>query len=150
MVRNATADDIAFVVANMREQDRREIEEATGKSAEEAISELDQSPYVALVIWNEEPVAIFGATLRPDGKSAVMFRFATPAWPTVVREAVRFGRRQFLEAMKAVGVEHVYAMTLKDSDTDWLRLFGAKELPEGAKFKNFRVDLVDPPAMAYN
>lgn len=144
MIRNATAADIAYVVEHIRAQDRKEIEHATGRSVAEAIASLDDAPYIALVLYRDEPIAIFGATLQAGGKSAMMFRFATDAWPLVVREAVRFGRREFLDAVRAAGVERLYARTLKESDTDWLRLFGAVELPDdGSDFRGFQVDLAN-------
>jgi hypothetical protein len=149
VVRNATAEDIAFVVKNMRPEDVREIWLLAGIPATEAIAEIGKWPYVALVIWRDEPVAIFGATLAPDGETAHMFRFATPAWPSVVKEAIRFGKRMFLDKMREAGVRQVFAKTVSESDTGWLKLFGAKECgggvaASGAAFKTFMVDLAEP------
>src|SRR5262249_33662190 len=122
MIRNATSADIAYVLEHIRAEDRYEIEKITKVSAEEAIASIDSAPYLAFVIYRDEPVAIFGAMLREDGKSASMFRFATDAWPAVVKEAIRFGRRQFIDAMRKAGIEHLYAATVNESDTEWLRL----------------------------
>lgn len=147
MIRMAGEDDIEFVVAHMRDEDREEIEIVTGKPAAEAVAALKQCEHICIVVWRGEPVAIFGAIVWPDGKTAGMFRFATPAWPTVVREAIKFGRRAFLDAMRNHGIRRIYAHTLNSSDTEWLRLFGAKELPATSeKFKSFAVDLFDVAA----
>lgn len=146
MIRNATQEDLAYVLANMRPEDVREIWKATGKSCYEALADLEKLPYVALVIWNDVPVCVFGATLDPDGESATMFRFATPEWPTVVREAIKFGRRQFVDKMREAGVKRLVATTLSDSDTDWLKLFGAQRTggrvdDSGTHFHTFELDL---------
>ena len=143
MIKNASQEDIAYVLANMRPEDVKEIWQATGKSCYEAISDLEKLPYVALVIWNDEPVCVFGATLNGDG-SATMFRFATPRWPTVIREAIKFGRRQFIEKMREAGVTKLVAQTTWDSDAEWLRLFGATETGgrgDEALFRHFELDL---------
>lgn len=143
MLKNATAADIAHVVANMRAVDRREIEALTGVSAEQAVASIDQAPYVALVIYEGGPIAVFGAMHLP-GNVASMFRFATDAWPSVVREAIKFGRRTFLAKMWEIGVERIEAATLDEpGQTAWLKLFGADETEKfsrnGRNFVRFAI-----------
>ena len=153
MMANATMDDIRYVLDHLRPQDRQEIEAVTGQSAEEAIATIGALPYIALVIHQDEPVAIFGAMLRPD-KTATMFRFATDSWPTVVREAIKFGKRAFLLRMWEAGVKQLDAVTLDvPEQTAWLKLFGAREdgrfERNGAKFVRFVVDRPDGPPLGY-
>ena len=63
MFRNTTAEDVAFVVANLRPEDAKEWWLASGKPAVEAIAELGEKPYVSFTLTKgDEPVAIFGAS----------------------------------------------------------------------------------------
>lgn len=147
MLRQATAEDVKAVLADLRPEDVKEIWKATGKPALEAIADLQNKECVAFTIFDGGgPVAIFGAT-RGEGGVATMFRFATKRWPEVVRDAIKIGRRVMLPMFKAAGIRRLYAETLADSDTAWLRLFGAKKTgtrvdKEGNVFNTFLVDLV--------
>lgn len=149
MLRNTTAEDVAHVVSLMRPEDIRELYLASGKSAVEAIRDIGEKPYVSFTLCRDnEPVAIFGATLEPVTGVATMFRFATKRWPEVVREAVRFGRRTVLPMFKESGVKRIQAQALSDSDTKWLRLFGAKKTggfvdDAGHHFHMFTLPLAD-------
>lgn len=145
-LRNATAADVKAILADLRPEDTRELWKATGKPATEALLDLERRPYVAFTLCQGEmPVAIFGATVEADG-SAWMFRFATTKWPSVIREAIKIGRRVMLPLFKQSGVKRLYAETLYESDTAWLRLFGAKKVggrvdKNGTHFSSFVVDL---------
>ena len=145
MVRKSTAEDIAYVAMNIREADGAEIEAATGMSLPDALKSLDATPNITLTLWKgDRPVAIFGALLVNPGE-ALMFRFATPLWSRAVRDAIKFGRREFLPKLWHAGVKRVEAVTLDLPDqTAWLRVFGAKEtekfLRNGQKFVRFALD----------
>lgn len=142
MIRNATAEDIGYVVENIRSEDKLAFEKFTGLPLGAAIGRIGAAPYVALVLYREVPIAIFGATLNPDG-TASTFTFSTAAWPSVVREAIRFGKREFLARMWESGVSQIEVVTM-DSQAAWMRLFGGKEdcklVRNGAIFTRFLID----------
>lgn len=145
MFRNTTPEDVAYVVQNMRPEDVKELWLASGTTAAEAVAALGEKPYVAFTILkDDEPVAIFGATIDPDGV-ATMFRFATKHWPEVVREAVKIGRRVFVPLAKEARVKCLVAYPLANSDTRWLSLFGAKKIggymANGHHFHSFSLPL---------
>ena len=129
MLRNATKEDVAYVVANMRFEDKLEIEALTGAPILDALATIDATPNIILALRKgTQPVAIFGALLIGEGQATV-FRFATPRWPKAVREAIRFGRRVFLPKLWAAGINRLEAVTLDNPpQTAWLRLFGAWEV----------------------
>ena len=110
-----------------------------------ALASMDASKKITLALRKgTRPVAIFGAVLATP-THAIMFRFATPQWPKAVREAIKFGRREFLPRIWHAGVKRLEAVTLDDpQQTAWLRIFGAKEvdkfLRNGKKFVRFALD----------
>lgn len=147
MFRNTTAEDVAFVVENMRPEDAKEWWLASGKPAVDAIRDLGEKPYVSFTLCRDgEPVAIFGATIEPETGEATMFRFATKRWPEVVREAVKIGRRLVLPLFKEAGVKRIVAQAPYGSDVRWLELFGAKTTmgfvdAKGTHFHRFALPL---------
>lgn len=144
MIRNATVADMTYVIERIRPEDTQEIEALTGVSLFEAIESLESAPYIALVIYRDHPIAVFGTILKENGVGR-MFRFATGEWPTVVREAIKFGKRQFLAKMWDAGLQRLEAVTLDTpGQTAWLKLFGATPYEtferNGSKFVRFAID----------
>lgn len=143
MIRNSTAEDVTYVVQHMRPEDIKELWLASGKSAVEAVAAIGEQPYVSFTLCkDDEPVAIFGATIVPETGVATMFRFATRRWPEVVREAIKAGRRGILPMFAKAGVKKLRARAYCESDTKWLKLFGARYLGnDGTLFRSFELDL---------
>ncbi len=149
MIRNATAEDVNAVVWNLRGTDKREIRALTGMHPEDAIATLGASPCIAFTVMYEgRPAAIFGATQTQPGV-AVMHRFSTADWSKVVKEAIRFGRREFLPRIWGLWgnakIDRIEAVTMDDPEqTAWLRLFGAKPVEtferNGLPFVRFALD----------
>lgn len=141
MIERANGQSVTYVWNHMREEDRTEITAAVGHCSPELRQMcLAQNAIAFVVLKDHEPVAIFGAESVGHGV-ARMFRFATPRWPEVVKETIRYSRRVLLPGLQTIGFDRLEANTLDIPEaTAWLRLFGAKkERTYGKNGRDFAV-----------
>jgi len=123
-VRQATAEDVAYIAAHLRSADRDEIEAAVGEEPEKILNYgLALSDFCGCFVDPEEvPVGLFGASSSAEG--GLVWMVSTP---TIERYPLRFLRRcrAFVDLLQhTYGVLHNYVDARNAIHIRWLRWLG--------------------------
>jgi len=131
---DATHDDIAFVVAHLRETNRREIAACRWEVSVRALqAEFVALEPVCIKLYalktqpgvNGEPVALVGAWIAAPGVALVRL-IATDQWLTIARPAYRWLKRTFIPFVLVPNVRRAETRVLDIGKPSraWLRTLG--------------------------
>lgn len=136
---------VAYVAANMREMDRREIFATRwGDDTEALVDQVLQCGAFAYVASLERPIAAIGASPIWPGVWSV-WMFATDEIDKIGLSLTRLARRRIIPTLRSVGAHRVECRSLEGYDVAnaWLESLGAKEeaklLKYGRNGEDFRL-----------
>lgn len=140
-IKDATADDIAYVARHMRDRDLMEFSAVLEADTREDIADILVDRYADLdcliSAWRgNRPVAVGGAVgIRPNVGS-LMF-LATDDFPSIVLPLTRFIRRTYFPSLEEVGIHRIECTSL-DTYAEmhrWLGTLGMAQ--EGGPFRAY-------------
>jgi len=122
--RPTTEADMVFVAGRMRTADRLEVFRASGVGAHEALVEsVKDSSWAVTVVFDGEPVAIFGFTYQ-GGPSAQVWMLGTPTLAKHPRVVLTEGRRITDSWMDFFPLQQNYVDATNTFAIRWLRKLG--------------------------
>lgn len=127
--------DAAYISRRLREWDAKEILPLVRGGAEDLALLASASHYGRAALYDNEPVAVFGATETVPAVWQV-FMFATDKWPKVALSVTRHIRRVMIPVLYDAGANRAECRSHADYKWAhrWLQTLGARQ---EAEFKEY-------------
>lgn len=141
-IRPFKAEDAEFIIDNMREDDRKELEAHGFTPAKGILLSIENSTYLYTGVDKDgNPAFILGAWKQPDRKDAIIWLLGTDA---IDREPLTFLRAsretvQDLFAITGAEILHNYVWSGNTTHIKWLRWLGFTILNESPDFIGFHL-----------